>query len=392
MMRTAMRAGLLPAVLVALLALAGCGGEKGEEKTASGGDEVLVTVGGTSITKADFEAELDKVPPYQRREMESPQGKQKFLDRLVEMELLYQAALADGLDKTPDVKDEMERARRQILMRHYYKSAVQDAAQPSEEQIQAYYDEHPDEFGVKERVRARWILAESKKDAQRLAGRLADGADFAQLARENSKDAPTATEDGDLGWFTRDGYVRSIGVNEGFTNRVFGLKLGEVSAPIEVEKKGWALVRVDEHEDARTKSLAEVRGDIARRLAPKAQEDLYADTLKRLRERFGVKEMAEPFTSAATPEELFEMAQSAKDPHERIEYYQQMVERFPDFEQADRAMFMVGFVYSEELGDSAEARAAFERFLSLYPKSDLVEDAHYMLGALSGTEPPFQTQ
>jgi peptidyl-prolyl cis-trans isomerase C len=354
------------------------------------GDEVLVRVGETAITRGQFEAELEKIPPFQRREMETPQGKQQFLDRLVEMELLYRAALAAGLDQDPALQQEVERARRQILMRQYYRTHVQDAAQPDSAAVQAYYDAHQGEFAVQERVRARWILAEDRAQATAMAKRLADGEDFAALARSESKDAPTATEDGDLGWFTRDGYVRSIGVSPAFTEQVFALAPGTVSAPIEVEKKGWAIVRIDEHEAARTKSLAEVGEEISRRLAPKVQEDLYAETLRELRERFGVEQVAAPFTSAATPEELFEMAQTAKDPRERIGYYEQMVERFPDFPQADRAQFMVGFVYAEELADTAQARAAFERFLTLYPDSDLGEDARYMLGALSGKEPAFE--
>lgn len=357
---------------------------------AAGADEVLVTVGGEPITRAMFEAEIEKIPPFQRRELETPQGKQQFLDRLIEMELLYRGALEAGLDEDPQLVAEVERARRQILMRQYYRTRVQDAAQPDSASIQAYYDGHPDEFAVQERVKARWILSETRKAAEALAKRLAAGEDFAALARGESKDAPTANEDGDLGWFTRDGYVRSLGVNTAFTERVFALATNQVSEPIELEKKGWALVRVEEHEAARTKPLAEVREEIARRLAPKAQEDLYNQKLRELREHFGVEQVAEPFTSAATPEELFEMAQSAKDPHERIEYYEQMVRRFPEFAQADRALFMVGFVYAEELADTLQARAAFERFLTAYPQSDLVEDARYMLGALAGQEPVFQ--
>jgi len=361
-----------------------------EAPAAGGGEDVLVRVGGEPITRAMFEAEIEKIPPFQRRELETPQGKQQFLDRLVEMELLYRGALEAGLDKDPQLAEEVERARRQILMRHYYRLRVQDAAEPDSAAIQAYYDGHPEEFSVQERVKARWILCETRKAAVALAGRLTAGEDFAALARSESKDAPTANEDGDLGWFTRDGYVRSLGVNTDFTSRVFALAPGQVSEPFELEKKGWALVRLDERESARTKSLAEVRPEIARRLAPQVQEALYNQRLRELRERFGVEQVAEPFTSAATPEELFEMAQSAQEPRERIEYYEQMVRRFPDFAQADRALFMVGFVYAEELADTVQARAAFERFLTTYPQSDLVEDARYMLGALAGREPAFE--
>ncbi len=396
MRRTRAQQTLLMGLGPVLLALAlGCRPEGGRGIDAGPVDsapsgEVLVKVGGTAITRAEFEAELEKIPPFQRRELETPQGKQQFLDRMVEMELLYQAALAEGLDRDPSLEQEVERARRQILMRQYYRSKVQDAAQPDSAAIRAYYDAHQGEFAVQERLRARWILAADRAQAQALAKRLAGGEDFAALARAESKDAPTANEDGDLGWFTRDGYVRSLGVNPAFTEQVFALAVGAVSAPIEVEKKGWALVRVDEHEDARTKALGEVREEISRRLAPKVQEDFYAERLRELRSRFGVEQVAAPFTSAATPEELFEMAQTTKDPAERIGYYEQMVARFPDFAQADRAQFMVGFVYAEELADTVQARAAFERFMTLYPQSDLVEDARYMLGALSGQEPAFE--
>lgn len=378
--------------LLALLALtfAACAGGNGASDEAAVEGEALVKVGDRVITRELFEAEIEKIPPFQRRELETPQGKQRFLDRMVEMELLYLAAVDEKLDEDPALIEEFESARRQILMRHYYRDRIQNAAQPDDAAIEGYYDSHQDEFSVKARVRARWILAETKKDAEALLGRLNGGEEFTALARNESKDAPTATEDGDLGWFTRDGYVRSIGVDTAFTDTIFALELGAVGGPFEVANKGWALARLDEREEAHVKTLADVRGEIARRLTPKVQEDYYATRIAELREQFGVEQLGESFTSASSPEELFQMAQNAKDPHERIAYYEQMVDRYPDYEQADRAAFMVGFVYSEELGDDEKARAAFERFNELYPESDLSEDARYMLDALDGKEPPFQ--
>lgn len=384
------RSVILFGLLAMALTLAACtGGDGAADKDAPAG-EALVKIGDRVITKEEFQAEIDRIPPFQRRELETPAGKQKFLDRMVDMELLYLAAVDEGLDEDPALQDEFERARRQILMRHYYRDRIQEAAQPDDAAIDAYYDEHKDEFSVKARARARWILADSERAARDLRARLDQGADFAELARNESKDAPTAVEDGDLGWFTADGYVRSIGVDADFTAAVFAMQLGEVSAPIEVGDKGWALVRLDEREEARVKDLAEVRGEIARRLTPKVQEEFYEQRLGELRERYGVEQIGESFTSASSPEELFQLAQSATGAEERIEYYQQMVDRYPDFEQADRAAFMVGFVYSEELGDKEKATSAFERFMELYPDSDLMEDARYMLDALAGKEPPFQ--
>lgn len=381
---------LLAFSLLALLLVA-CGGDTSSDQTEAGGEgEVLVKVGDRSITQEEFQAEIDRIPPFQRRELETPAGKQKFLDRMVDMELLYLAAIDEKLDEDPAMVEEFERAQRQILMRHYYRDRIQNVAQPDDADIEQYFQEHQEEFSVKERARARWILCEDEASAKAMAKRVAGGEDFAALAREESKDAPTATEDGDLGWFTADGYVRSVGVDADFTAAVFGLELGAVSAPIEVANKGWALVRLDEREAAHSKELAEVRGEIARRLTPKVQEEYYAQRMTELREQFGVEQVGETFGAASSPEELFQLAQDTKDPRERIGYYEQMVERYPDFDQADRAAFMVGFVKSEELGEKQEAKLAFERFLELYPESDLVEDARYMLDALEGKEPAFE--
>jgi peptidyl-prolyl cis-trans isomerase C len=375
-------------VLLLALALAGCGGEKGAG--TEGGAE-LVTIGDRVITEADFEAELSRVPPFQRRDLETPQGKRRFLDRMVEMELLHQAALDAGLEGDEAVQDELEQARRQILIRQYYKQRIETAAQPTEDAIDEYYEGHRSEFAVAERVRARMILAADERAARRLAERVAGGEDFAALARDESRDGATAAEDGNLGWFTRDGYVRSIGVNEDFTAAVFALAPGAVSEPIDLGDKGWALVLVEEKEDARQKPLDEVRGDIARRLAPKVREDYYKQRIEELKETYGVQYVGDPFLADATPEQLFQLAQDAKDPLERIAYYRQVVERHPDADQADRAMFMVGFVYSEEMQDTAHAQEAYGEFLRRYPDSDLAKDARYMLDALEGLEPPFES-
>ncbi len=383
-----MRKALILIIPLGLALLAGCGGETAVEEAG----DVLARVGGRNITMAEFEKELEQVPPFQRREMETPQGKQKFLDRIVEMELLYLAALGAGLEEDAKLLEEMERARRTILMRHYYKEHVEAKAQPAEDEIGGYYEEHSEEFAVKERLRARMILAGGEKSAKNIRKRVEGGEDFASLARTESKDGATAAEDGDLGWFTRDGYVRSIGVKEDFTAQIFALSPGDISEPIEVEDKGWAIILVEEKEAARQKGLDEVRGDIARRLAPQARERYYRERIDALKVEYEVEYVGEPFLAAATPESLFEMAQSATDPHERIGYYEQVVERFGDSEQADRAMFMVGFVYSEELQDKQQARAAFLRFLELYPESDLAKDAQYMLDALEGSEPPFELE
>ncbi|MDP6669889.1 MAG: SurA N-terminal domain-containing protein [Candidatus Krumholzibacteria bacterium] len=78
--------------LLLLLFLGACG-----EKASEGDSVVLATIGDETITQSDFDAELEKVPPFQRRDMETPEGRAKFLERMVEMEALYLAAKDAGM-------------------------------------------------------------------------------------------------------------------------------------------------------------------------------------------------------------------------------------------------------------------------------------------------------
>ncbi len=373
-------------MMLALPLLVACGGgaDDGESTMAEGAGDVLATIAGKDITRADLDAELEKIPPFQRQEFETPKGRAQFLERMLDMEALYSAATEAGMEKDADVLDELDYARRQIMMKHFYKKHIEEMAAPDEDQVTGYYENNLDQFAEKDKVKARMILAESATGAEALLARIQGGEDFVDLAGTENLDGSLKNEKGDLGWFTQDGYVRSVGVNKEFTAKVFQLSAGDVGGPYEIKDKGWALVKVEEKQAAYQKELDDVREEIERRLLPQVREEFYKKRLRELREQYGATVISDALDEIGSPEELFQLAQDTRDPHERIGFYKKLVEKFGDSEQADRAQFMIGFVYSEELQDSTNAKSSFEDFLTLYPDSDLAKDAEYMIRALSG--------
>jgi peptidyl-prolyl cis-trans isomerase SurA len=90
-------------------------------------------------------------------------------------------------------------------------------------------------------LRARHILvkgdddAAAKAKAETLRARIAGGADFATVARENSDDAVTRAGGGDLGWFAQDAHGVDFGA------QVAALQDGQVSAPFKTDA-GWEIV------------------------------------------------------------------------------------------------------------------------------------------------------
>ncbi|UCF04091.1 MAG: glycosyltransferase family 39 protein [bacterium] len=80
-----------------------------------------------------------------------------------------------------------------------------------------------------------------------------------------------------------------------------------------------------------------------------------------------------------TVAQLWQKIQASGDPKVKIEGCRVFLEEFSDHELAPKALFMIGFIYAEELKDKAGARVAFNELLRAYPGSSAAETAMWML-------------
>ncbi len=110
-----------------------------------------------------------------------------------------------------------------------------------------------------EQVHATHILVDTKDLADALYLQLTtEGADFGQIAIEQSIDSSTAPNGGDLGWFTRGQMV------DAFEEVAFSTQPGQVSQPVQTEF-GWHIIKVIEHDPNRAmtdEQISQVTGAI----------------------------------------------------------------------------------------------------------------------------------
>ena len=129
----------------------------------------------------------------------------------------------------------------------------------SDQEIQAYYQAHQEDFKVDQSANLSYVVFEKKPteiDEQKTKERLIDikkeieeGEDFVELAQEFSDDAASAQDGGDLGWFGRGKMI------EDFEKAAFALKPGEISDPVRSEF-GWHLIKVfDERKKGKEKEV-----------------------------------------------------------------------------------------------------------------------------------------
>jgi len=240
-------------------------------------DAVVLSVGDDKVTKAQFDMILATLPPQQQATAQTPKGRRDLANRVAEILMLAQEARAEKLDQTPKVQWQIMLSTDQLLANVMYKNFAE--AKPDDAMLHAYYDAHKDEW---EEVKARHILirfqgskmplAEGKKDlteAEALAkitelrAKIVAGADFAEVAKENSDDKGSGANGGDLGSFGRGQMVPE------FDKEAFLLPVGQMSQPVK-SQFGYHLIKVEAHstkpfEEAKAAILKKIPEEIARK-------------------------------------------------------------------------------------------------------------------------------
>jgi len=198
-------------------------------------------------------------------------GDDGVIRRLDDMRKQYHMATMDDLQKAAEAQgvsweDLKEQIRENVITSDVISQEVAPKIVVTPSEIQAYYDEHKQDFERPEEVGLSEILiptpnsddaaqvAAAEKRADEIEGRLKAGADFATLAKADSG-GPTAAQGGELGEY-KQGVLPKV-----MEDATFSLKPGEWTQPIRT-KQGWLILEVTQHQNAGQEPLSAVQDQI----------------------------------------------------------------------------------------------------------------------------------
>jgi peptidyl-prolyl cis-trans isomerase D len=157
----------------------------------------------------------------------------------------------------------------------------------NDDELRQYYDNNQERFGLPEQRKASHILiqlaedadeasvAEAKQKIEALSERLAQGEDFAELAKANSQDPGSAVNGGDLGYFGR-------GVMDpAFEAATFALEQGQISEPVR-SNFGFHLIKLADIKAGEVKPFEEARAEIEKAYRKAEGERLYFEMAESL--------------------------------------------------------------------------------------------------------------
>lgn len=244
-------------LLVFFAFLLSCGGD------GKNSSPVVAKVGNKDLSLQ----ELDEIIPDNPNFIISEVQIQKYIQKWVETELVYQEALRRRIDSQTDVKRQLKNIAKDYIVGVYLEQYVDHDLSINDDEIEEYYLENSDEF-IREKTlyNVQLALLETRAEANSARRRLAE--DFENVAREVSVDA-SKSKGGNYGWVTLDDLPKPI------ATIIPSLSLNSISRPIQTSM-GYYLIRITEiRKEGENQTLEEVKDHIEWRIKAKKRGDKY---------------------------------------------------------------------------------------------------------------------
>jgi len=274
--------------LAATLALVPLAVSAQETQPEPGRGPVVATVAGDEIRLSEVVDSKSQLPQqYQSMPMEAMFP--ALVERVIDIRLVAREARANGLADDPDVRRELARIENQIISQVFLTRRIDEMV--TEETVVARYDEYIEGLPPEEEISARHILLETEEDALAVIASLQGGADFIELAAEESI-GPSADRGGDIGYFGRGDVVPE------FADAAFALEPGQTSETPVHSEFGWHVIKVDERRAVAPPSLEEMRQQFVGEIS----QELIAEMLDELRDTTTVERCNMDGSPIAEPE------------------------------------------------------------------------------------------
>ena len=230
--------------------------------TAASAEDNVAVVNGVPIPQARMDYVIKS--QVQQGHADNEQLRAQIKDVLITRELLSQAAIKKGLDKTQEVQTGVEMAKQEFLIRAYFEDFIKNNP-VSEEEMKAEYERvkaQQSGNGERKEYRARHILIKDEKTAKQVLAQInkAKGKNFAELAKAKSEDSGSKADGGLLEWSDGSNFVPE------FDAAMVKLGKGEWTKNLVKTKYGYHIIMVVDIRDMQFPPYDQVKDRIEQEL------------------------------------------------------------------------------------------------------------------------------
>lgn len=217
--------------------------------------------------------------------LEAEEQKIKISREELDAELTRMSQGYDSEEQFYDsMKSQLGMSKEDIREDVYYKLILEKIATAavvvSDQEINQYIKEHPEEFAVSSQLRIQKIVSQTEEQAKRTLELALSGKDFGLLAKERSLDTSTASDGGDLGWLEdNDPFVP-----QELLKAACKMKVGDISGPIKTAE-GYTVIKLRDKKEVSKGTPEEIQANVHRILALQKAPP-FADITRMLRAKY----------------------------------------------------------------------------------------------------------
>jgi peptidyl-prolyl cis-trans isomerase C len=190
---------------------------------------------------------------------DTPEARKAVIDQLALQMVVAEEAVKKGLDKSPEVVEQINTVKQSVLANAYVQDLMKNGA-VTDDVVKAEYDRIKASITGTE-YKARHILVDKESEARDIIARLRkDPGAFAKLAAEKSKDQGSKANGGDLGWFDTRRMVPEFGA------AVAKLEKGKLTQEPVKTQFGYHVILLDDSRPIEAPPLADVKTQLTQQL------------------------------------------------------------------------------------------------------------------------------
>ena len=111
--------------------------------------KLVAKVGSQDITLAEFNDAFQNLSPQIQDEFSGTEGRKNFLNQMIGRELIYHAALREGLDRDSRLQKDLKDIERDYLIQYYTQQKIVPTIKPDTADLNLYYQANKEKFGGK---------------------------------------------------------------------------------------------------------------------------------------------------------------------------------------------------------------------------------------------------
>ena len=195
--------------------------------------------------------------------------------------LMVHDARRKGFDKTEAFARSHELALGNLMLMKLREQILAEAPAPTEDELQAFYEEYKQRFRSPPHAQLEEILLETPSEARQLAVQIEAGAEWSELARVHSR--RRNAKDGLL--YVSQSQAPFLG--EAWMNAVMNAELHQLQGPIQT-RGGYSIFRVIERhpEIYYSLELERVRNSVERDVRERIEREFFNSYLRDLRQKY----------------------------------------------------------------------------------------------------------